>query len=69
MKGEIVHVIQVEGFEEDDDLVCLLLRALYGLKQSPALWQETLQTFMVKIGFIPSLLIHKGWHYNHYLGR
>ena len=37
---EVVYVEQLEGFEEPgkEDWVCLLNRALYGLKQSPRAW-------------------------------
>ena len=34
--------------------VCKLLRGLYGAKQSPALWNQTLDTYLRGIGFVPS---------------
>ena len=36
-----------------DDVVCRLLRALYGLKQSPRLWQSKLSSTLYKLGFQP----------------
>jgi Reverse transcriptase (RNA-dependent DNA polymerase) len=46
----------VKGFEEGDshEWVCLLLKALYGLKAAPALWQKILHEYMLKMGFVPS---------------
>ena len=45
------------GFEEygtdGTQLICLLQRALYGLKQSPLLWYEELTTFLRSIGCRP----------------
>jgi hypothetical protein len=56
MKGSMIYVIQPIGFEAKgkEDWVCLLLKALYGLKAAPALWQKTLQTYIFKMGFTPS---------------
>ncbi|EKG18600.1 Reverse transcriptase RNA-dependent DNA polymerase [Macrophomina phaseolina MS6] len=39
------------GMKIKDGLVLLLLRALYGLKQSPALWQKHLSTTLQNLGF------------------
>ena len=39
--------------EDDEDVVGLLSRALYGLKQSPRLWQQTLLEELVKLGYKP----------------
>ncbi len=47
---EIIYVEQPKGYEEGN-MVCLLLRALYGLKQSPREWYFTLRDFLVSIGF------------------
>jgi hypothetical protein len=33
--------------------ICKLLMALYGLKQSPRLWQEKLRKVLTKLGFTP----------------
>jgi len=45
---------QIEGFEVDHNKVLKLLKALYGLKESPALWQQTLHEYMYEMGFTPS---------------
>jgi hypothetical protein len=43
-----------EVFDLDDkDYVCQLLMALYGLKQSPRLWQQKLSAELLKMGFKP----------------
>ena len=34
--------------------VCKLVRGLYGAKQSPALWNRELDTYLRSLGFIPS---------------
>jgi hypothetical protein len=47
---DTIYVKLPDGYK-DGDLVCLLLRALYGLKQSPRLWQQTLRTELAKLGF------------------
>ena len=44
-----IYMECIEGFKdsgEDDDLVCRLLKSLYGLKQSPRIWAKTLRTFL-----------------------
>jgi hypothetical protein len=46
----VIYIKLLDGYK-DRDLVCLLLRALYGLKQSPRLWQQTLRTELAKLGF------------------
>jgi len=48
---EKVYVIQPTGFEEDKELVCRLQKTLYGLKQSPRYWYETLKSFLLTAGF------------------
>ncbi len=49
---EKVYVVQPTGFEEDKELVCRLQKTLYGLKQSPRYWYETLRAFLLTAGFI-----------------
>jgi hypothetical protein len=46
---EIPHGFE-EYAEDGTQLVCFLLRALYGLKQSPLLWYEELTAFLRSIG-------------------
>jgi hypothetical protein len=54
-----IYVEQPHGYEEKSSngntLVCLLQRALYGLKQSPLLWYDELTAFLRSIGLSPSL--------------
>ena len=47
---EIIYVEQPKGYEIGNS-VCLLLRALYGLKQSPREWYFTLRDFLITKGF------------------
>jgi Reverse transcriptase (RNA-dependent DNA polymerase) len=54
---DIVYVEQPHGYE-DSEKVCLLFRALYGLKQSPRVWYETLYEFLITIGFIQTHADH-----------
>jgi Reverse transcriptase (RNA-dependent DNA polymerase) len=37
---EEIYTEQPEGFEQREDLVCLLNNALYGLKQAPRVWNQ-----------------------------
>ena len=39
------------GFVHDSSLVCQLHRSLYGLKQSPRVWYEKMDNFLLFIGF------------------
>ncbi|SMY30300.1 unnamed protein product [Zymoseptoria tritici ST99CH_1A5] len=50
---ETVYVEQPYEFEEGSNNVCLLDRALYGLKQLPRTWYNTLTSYLNKIGFKP----------------
>lgn len=49
--GLLIYVEQPTGYETLENLVCLLLRTLYGLKQSPRLWYQTLHNFLISMGF------------------
>ena len=48
-----VYVEQAKGFEKTgkngQKLVCLLKKALYGLRQAPLLWYQTLRDFLIGI--------------------
>jgi hypothetical protein len=52
-----IYVEMPHGFEDyaedGTQLVCFLLRALYGLKQSPLLWYEELTAFLRSINLEP----------------
>ncbi|POM67375.1 Integrase catalytic core protein, partial [Phytophthora palmivora] len=48
---EEVYMEQPPGFGEDSPhFICRLRKSLYGLKQSPRVWNKTLHKFLVKIG-------------------
>jgi hypothetical protein len=49
---EILHGFE-DYVEDGTQLVCFLLRALYGLKQSPLLWYKELTAFLRSIGLKP----------------
>lgn len=51
---EIIYVEQPKGYKKKGNKVCLLLRALYDLKQSPREWYFTLRDFLVSKGFKPT---------------
>lgn len=46
-----VYVEQPTGYEEDAQSVCFLEKALYGLRQSPRIWYDTLTEFLKSLGF------------------
>lgn len=46
-----VYMEQPLKFDDGSDRVCLLKRALYGLKQSPRIWNQTLSTKLIQLGF------------------
>lgn len=45
---QFLYVELPKGYENERDLVCMLNKDLYGLKQSPRLWYERLQTFLLE---------------------
>jgi hypothetical protein len=52
-----IYVEQPPGFEVPgfEDFICLLFKAIYGLKQSGRIWYQTVHLFLVKdVGFICS---------------
>lgn len=50
---EVVYMEQSEGFVDDNnpDKVCLLKRAIYGLKQASRAWNEKLNSVLSSMGF------------------
>jgi len=56
---EEVYIEQPEGFEVNsrDSHVCRLKKALYGLKQAPRAWHARMDEYLLRIGFVKSLLI------------
>ncbi|GMG39212.1 unnamed protein product [Aspergillus oryzae] len=50
---EDIYMVQPEGYtdEERPDYVCHLKRSLYGLKQSPRMWNQTIDKFMLELEF------------------
>ncbi len=59
---EKVYMRQPEGFRECGDygneLVCELHRAIYGLKQSPRYWYQTITAWLLDFGFFQSVVDH-----------
>jgi hypothetical protein len=48
---ETVFMEQPEGFKSEGDMVCLLKKSLYGLKQSPRQWSIKVTSVMKQLGF------------------
>ncbi len=55
---KVIHMRQPEGFvicsQDGGELVCLLKRAIYGLKQSGRRWWSLLHDFIIDMGFVQS---------------
>jgi hypothetical protein len=56
--GEPVYMKQPKGFEDGTDLVWLLLRSVYGLKQTSNVWYKKLRTLLEQLGFRRSEVDH-----------
>ena len=50
---EDIYMAQPDGYVDEarPDHVCKLKRSLYGLKQSPRMWNQTIDKFMLELGF------------------
>ena len=46
-----VFVKQPEGYEDETKRVCMLNKALYGLRESPRVWYECLDNYLSSLGF------------------
>ena len=54
LNGEIdtdIYINQPPGYEKDTISVCKLNKGIYGLKQSPRLWNKRINTFLINVGF------------------
>ena len=51
---ERIYMKQLTDFVEDLNKMCLLLKTLYNLKQSPRKWYKTLSEFLLSLDFIRS---------------
>ena len=51
-----IYMTQPEGFVENgkEDHVCLLLKAVYGIKQAPRLWNKTFLNVILQFGLQPT---------------
>jgi hypothetical protein len=57
--GEVdkdIYMRQPPGHTDGTPRVCKLIRSIYGLKQSPRIWQQKLEASLVKLGFQVSRL-------------
>ena len=55
--NEIIYMQQQKGFihKQTHNLICLLNKSIYGLKQSPKMWNESISSFLLKLRFIKSI--------------
>ena len=53
---EEIYMKQPEGFivKGKNELVCKLKKSLYGLKQSPRMWYQKFDTYILGLGFVRS---------------
>lgn len=50
---EEIYMLQPEGYEVDGDVVCKLVKSLYGLKQASRAWNTCFVKFLKKFDLIP----------------
>ena len=50
---EEIFIVQLEGFKQHgtENLVCKLMKSLYGLKKSPRQWYKRFDSYMIQIGY------------------
>ena len=54
-----IYIDQPPGFEKGEaNNVCKLLNAIYGLKQSGCMWNNVINNFLTKLGFVRSEIDH-----------
>jgi hypothetical protein len=53
---EEIYMKQPKGFDVKvkKEMVCNLKKSMYGLKQSPRMWYQKFDTYMLGLGFIRS---------------
>jgi hypothetical protein len=56
MTDHEIYMLQPEGTVKpgEEDLVCLLEKSLYGIKQAPYKWHEDIDATLIKLGLLPS---------------
>jgi hypothetical protein len=57
---EEIYMKQLEGFvvKGKKELVCKLKKSLYGLKQSPRMWYQKFDTYILGLGFVRTRVDH-----------
>jgi hypothetical protein len=57
---EEIYMKKPEGFvvKGKKELVCKLKKSLYGLKQSPRMWYQKFDTYILGLGFVRSRVDH-----------
>ena len=55
-----IYMKQLEGFvvKGKKYLVCKLKRSLYGLNQSPRMWYQKFDTYILSLGFVRNKVDH-----------
>ncbi|KAE9280197.1 hypothetical protein PF008_g28194 [Phytophthora fragariae] len=48
------ELLELAEAEDEDDVVCILLQSLYGLKQASRVWNETIDKHLKSMGFEPA---------------
>ena len=57
---EEIYMKHLEGFvvKGKKELVCKIKKSLYGLKQSPRMWYQKFDTYILELGFVRSRADH-----------
>ena len=61
---EEIYMKQPEGFtvKGKKDLDCKLMKSFYGLRQSPRMWYQKLETYIQGLGFVRSKVDHSVYY-------